>query len=102
MGTAEKSPAHLNPVTDDFAVAMLTDGGHGLDRAFEAIKDMMCACRYYLETFFIIVAANFADCHPDSPSDVKCFRRQRGSMRSQATLNYFPKPDTIVTLRKQE
>jgi hypothetical protein len=40
MRTAEKAAADFGAVPDHFALAVLTDGGNRLNRAFEAVKNV--------------------------------------------------------------
>jgi len=59
VGAAIESVLGLDPVPDDPAPALSADRGQLLDRAFEAVEDMLPARRDHLEGQIIIVAANF-------------------------------------------
>ncbi len=63
VSTAEEVIADFNTVADHPALAMLADGSNGLDRTFEAVKGMPCACSDQIKTLVIVITANFAYCH---------------------------------------
>jgi hypothetical protein len=44
VSAAKKPAVSLNPMSNDFAAAMIADRCQLLDRAFEAIKSVMIAC----------------------------------------------------------
>jgi hypothetical protein len=59
IGAAIERILRLDAVSDDPATAVSADRRQLLDRAFEAIEDVLFARRDYLERQVIIVATNF-------------------------------------------
>src|SRR6266511_595045 len=63
IGAAIERVLGLDAMPDDPAAALSADRGQLLDRAFEAVEDMLPARRDHLEGQIIIVAANFTLSH---------------------------------------
>jgi hypothetical protein len=58
-GAAIKRPVRLDAVPDDFAPAVIANRRQRMDRAFEAVENMLPARRDHLEGEIIVVTANF-------------------------------------------
>jgi hypothetical protein len=63
MGTAEKSAAHFDSVSNNSGFAVLANWCHRLDCALEAVECMASAGRYQFEAFVVFVATNFTRSH---------------------------------------
>jgi hypothetical protein len=66
MRTANETAADLYAVPDHLAMAMLTHGCDRLNGAFQAVECMFRAGSYEIETFIVVVTANFARSHWNS------------------------------------
>jgi hypothetical protein len=62
-GAAIERILSLDAVPDDLAAAVSADRGQFLDRALEAVEDMLSARRDHVEGQIIIVTANFTFSH---------------------------------------
>ena len=62
-----KSAVRFYAVSDDFAAAMITDGGELVDRAFEAVKRVSRSGSNDFERQIIIIPADVTLCHYQSP-----------------------------------
>jgi len=67
MCTAKEVPLNLDPVPDHFALAMLANGSHCLNRALETVEYVACTGGFYDEGLVIFVATDFAICHWTPP-----------------------------------
>ena|SRR5207253_2734611 len=65
MGAAEEMPADLDSVSNDLALAMFTSWGYGFDRAFETVEHMFGSANRQLESFVIVISADFTLGHWD-------------------------------------
>jgi hypothetical protein len=63
IGAAIERVIGLDAMPDDPTAALRADRGQLLDRAFEAVEDVLPARRDHLESQVIIVAANFTLSH---------------------------------------
>jgi hypothetical protein len=63
MCAAEKLASDLYPVPDHFTLAMLADGRHRLNRALEAVENMLRTCGFDYKGLIVLIATNFAVCH---------------------------------------
>jgi hypothetical protein len=63
MVAAEKGSVLLEAVSDDATSALLTTRGQGMDRALEAIEDVLLAAHHDLERLVVIVPAVFTCRH---------------------------------------
>jgi hypothetical protein len=74
MDTTEDLSVRFNAVAHDTATAVWTNGGQGVDRALEAIKNVALPVHHDFKRLVIIVLANFACWHTQ-------FVRARGGSR---------------------
>ncbi len=63
MGTAEKSPADLDAVSDHPAFAVLANRRNGLNCALKAIESVTGSGGYQFETLVVLVSTNLAGGH---------------------------------------
>ena len=63
MRAAKEVPLNLDPVPDHFALAMLANGSHRLNRALETVEYEACTGGFDDEWLVIFVATDFAICH---------------------------------------
>jgi hypothetical protein len=63
MCAAEELASDLYSVPDHSALAMLADGRHRLNRALEAVENMLRTCGFDYKGLIVFVATNFAVCH---------------------------------------
>src|SRR5215510_336331 len=80
VGAAIERVLGLDAMPDDPAAALRADRGQLLDRAFEAVEDVLPARRDHLEGQVIIVAANFTLSHVHTSSG-KSMNRTYGTYR---------------------
>jgi hypothetical protein len=66
MRATEKLPLDLDSMSDHFALAMLANRSHRLNRAFETIEGMPCSSRLDCECLVVFIAADFALRHRTS------------------------------------
>jgi hypothetical protein len=76
MCAAEELAADLYSVPDHFTLAMLADGCHRLNRAFEAVEYVLCTCSFDNKGLIVFVATNFAVRHRNLPECKLCRNRQ--------------------------
>ena len=81
MGAAEKSATDFHAVSNHFALAVVANRRHRLDCALEAVKSVVCAGCYQLETFVVLVATDFACCHIPPPSPALLLKRYTSRIR---------------------
>src|ERR1700687_843761 len=67
MRATEEMPLDLDPMADHFALTMLANRSHCLDRALETIECMPRSSRFDDEGLVVFVAADFAICHRIPP-----------------------------------
>jgi hypothetical protein len=67
MCATEAFPIRLQPMPDDPAPAVLTVRRQRLNRAFEAVERVRLPTHHHFKTLVVIVPADFALCHGDSP-----------------------------------
>jgi hypothetical protein len=67
MRAAKEVPLNLDPVPDYFALAMLANGSHRLNRAFETVEYVACTGGFDDEGLVVFVATDFAICHGTPP-----------------------------------
>jgi hypothetical protein len=72
IGATEKSSSHLDTMPDDFALAMLANRRHPVDRAFEAVKCVPCTRSLNNKSFIVFVPAGFAFCHRNASILTNC------------------------------
>jgi hypothetical protein len=66
MRATEELPIDLDPMSDHFALAMLANRSHRLNRALETVEGMPCSSRLDYECLVVFIAANFALRHRTS------------------------------------
>jgi len=77
MRATEEMPLDLDPVSDHFALAMLANRSHRLDRALETIECMSSSSSFDYKSLVVFVATDFAICHRTPPRlSATCSSRQ--------------------------
>jgi hypothetical protein len=67
MCATEEASLNLDPMADHFALTMLADGSHRLDRALETIECMPRSSGFDYKDLVVFVATDFAICHRTPP-----------------------------------
>jgi hypothetical protein len=65
--TAIDRALYLDAVADDVAIAMGTFGCQRVNRTFKAVEGVILAVDHHVKGFVVVVSANFAACHGESP-----------------------------------
>ena len=69
MGAAVHRAIRLNAVAEDFTLAMRANRCDGMDRAFEAVKNMRSPANAQFEALVVLIAADLAFSHSSSWGD---------------------------------
>src|SRR5579872_2311955 len=70
VGTAVEVVPRFDPVPDDLASTVITDGRQLLDGAIEAIERVSCTGGHNLERQLVVVAAHLTPRHRSHPQEI--------------------------------
>src|SRR5436190_15836079 len=90
IDAAEDLSVPFDPMADDTAIALRTNGREGVDRAFEAIKDVALSSHDDFKGLVIIVIADFAFSHTQFVRARGGSRRCRISCRAKIPVCLWP------------